>query len=78
MPRTRPKRQDECEWMTVEDLPYDARIRHDHAGEWVAWNSGLTNAVATGLDYESVRAAAIATGTERPVLECGGKGVRNR
>ncbi len=60
---------DDWEWMSVDDLPYDARVRYDHAGEWIAWNQELTVAVATGLDPLAVRTAAINAGTEHPVME---------
>ena len=67
MPRT--KATPRSEWMSREALPPDALIRLDHAGEWVAWDYEMTRAVATGPDPVAVRAAAIASGVERPVLE---------
>ncbi len=54
---------------TREELPYDALIRLDHAGEWVAWNHELTRAVAWGKDRAAVRAEAIRAGFEGPVME---------
>ncbi len=56
-------------WLTREELPPDALIRLDHAGEWVAWDPEMTRAVATGADHDSVRAAAIAAGVDRPICE---------
>ncbi|MDR3638331.1 MAG: hypothetical protein P4L84_31295 [Isosphaeraceae bacterium] len=67
MPRTKSK--PESEWMTVDDLPPAARVRIEHAGEWVAWDHGMTRAVAFGSDAEAVRAEAIAAGIVRPILE---------
>jgi len=55
--------------MTVDDLPADARVRLDHAGEWVAWDRGMTRAVAAGPDAEAVRAEAIRAGVACPILE---------
>jgi hypothetical protein len=52
-----------------DQLPPDALVRRDHAGEWVAWDSDLTRAVATGADMEAVRAAAVEAGVVRPVME---------
>ena len=55
--------------MTREELPPDALIRLDHAGEWVAWDPETTRAVATGADLDKVRADAIAAGVARPIFE---------
>lgn len=67
MPRTRSK--PESEWMTIDDLPADARLRDEHAGQWVAWDHGMTRILASGSDLKTVHAEAIATGAVRPVLE---------
>ena len=56
-------------WMTREELPPDALVRLEHAGEWVAWDSEMQTAIATGPDHATVRAAAIAAGAVRPVCE---------
>jgi hypothetical protein len=55
--------------MPREALPPDAIVRLDHAGEWVAWDPGMTRAVATGPDMEAVRADAIKAGVDRPLME---------
>jgi hypothetical protein len=52
-----------------DQLPPDALVRLDHAGEWVAWDRDLTRAVATGADMEAVRAAAVDAGVDRTVME---------
>jgi hypothetical protein len=57
------------DWMPREALPPDAIVRLDHAGEWVAWDRGMTRSVATGPDMEAVRADAIKAGVARPVME---------
>jgi hypothetical protein len=67
MPRT--KKTPQSGWMPLEALPPDARIRFDHAGEWVAWDRDMKRAVATGLDPEAVHAAAVAAGVDHPILE---------
>ncbi len=56
-------------WLTREELPPDALIRLEHSGEWVAWDREMTRAVATGVDIDKVRAAAIAAGFEHPIFE---------
>jgi hypothetical protein len=67
MPRT--ERKSEAEWTTLDALPPDARVRLDHAGEWVAWDRGMTRAVASGSDPEAVHAEAVRAGVARPILE---------
>ena len=67
MPRTKPSSQEL--WMPREALPPDAVVRLDHAGEWVAWDHEMQRAIATGLDREIVRAAALAAGVVRPICE---------
>jgi hypothetical protein len=55
--------------LSRDQLPPDALVRLDHAGEWIAWDRDLTRAVATGEDMEAVHAAAVAAGVDQPVLE---------
>ena len=57
------------EGLSRDQLPPDALVRLDHAGEWVAWDHDLIRAVATGADMETVRAAAVSAGVARPVME---------
>jgi hypothetical protein len=56
-------------WLTKEELPPDALIRLEHAGEWVAWDREMTRAVATGVDFDEVCASAKAAGFEHPIFE---------
>jgi hypothetical protein len=55
--------------LSRDQLPPDALVRLDHAGEWIAWDRDLARAVATGADMEAVRAAAVAAGVTRPIME---------
>lgn len=61
--------------LTRDQLPYDALVRLDHAGEWVAWDSDpvirrdTARAVAFGADMEAVRNEALKAGVARPVME---------
>jgi hypothetical protein len=60
---------EEQEVLSRDQLPPDALVRFDHAGEWIAWDQELARAVATGADMEAVRAAAVAAGVTRPIME---------
>jgi hypothetical protein len=55
--------------MTLDELPPDARARLDHAGEWIAWDRGMTRVVAFGSDLETVHDDAVRAGVARPILE---------
>jgi hypothetical protein len=50
-------------------LPLQARLRQEHAGRWVAWSDDGRRIVASGDDFEVVRAAARQAGFERAVCE---------
>jgi hypothetical protein len=67
VPQTKPDTWGEI--LTRDQLPPDALVRLDHAGEWVAWDRDMKRAIATGADMEAVRADAIKAGVDRPVLE---------
>jgi hypothetical protein len=67
MPRARTKPT--SGWMSAKDLSYEAKVRLDHACEWVAWNSDMTRAVAFGPDRQTVRTQAIQAGVSQPVME---------
>ena len=56
-------------WMTVSELPAQARLRLEHAGRWVAWAEDFNSVVAVGDDPETVRAAARNAGAARAVCE---------
>jgi hypothetical protein len=57
------------ELFSRDQLPPDALVRLDHAGEWIAWDHDLARAVATGAAMEAVRAAAVAAGVTPPIME---------
>ena len=67
MPQTKTETSDEC--LTRDQLPAHTRMRLDHAGEWIAWDQGMTRVVAFGSDPDAVRAEAIQAGTVRPVMD---------
>jgi hypothetical protein len=55
--------------MSASELPDQARLRLDHAGQWVAWSEDFTRIVAAGDSYEAVRDAARRAGAEQTVKE---------
>ena len=66
MPRTTPTTRAE---MPASGLPPQARLRLEHAGQWVAWTEDGRQIVAAGGEYEGVREAARRAGVERAVCE---------
>jgi hypothetical protein len=44
-------------------------IPPEYSGKWVAWSSDQTTIVATGRTFAEARAAALAAGESRPLLE---------
>jgi hypothetical protein len=55
--------------LTVPELPTQARLRLEHAGQWVAWSEDGREIVAAGDEYQTVRAAARRAGVERAICE---------
>lgn len=44
-------------------------VPEQHGGKWIAWNADGTRIIASGDDATQVRADAIATGEQEPILE---------
>lgn len=44
------------------------KVPREYAGRWIAWDHSLTRIVASGRNYADARAAAEATGEQKPFL----------
>jgi hypothetical protein len=53
----------------ASELPTQARLRLEHAGQWVAWSEDFTRVVAAGDSFEAMRGAARQLGVTGTVSE---------
>jgi len=56
-------------WMSIAELPVQARLRLEHAGRWVAWAEDFNSVVAVADSYEALREAVPRAGGARAVVE---------
>jgi hypothetical protein len=53
----------------ASELPAQARLRLEHAGQWVAWSEDFTRVVASGDSFEAMRDAVRQLGVTPTVSE---------
>jgi hypothetical protein len=53
----------------ASQLPAQARLRLEHAGQWVAWSEDFTRVVASGDSFEAMRDAVRRLGVMLTVSE---------
>jgi hypothetical protein len=56
-------------WMSISELPIQARLRVEHAGRWVAWAEDFKSVVAVADSYEDLRKAINRESGARTVVE---------